>query len=92
MRYALYQFILKGVREGPVANIVEQDGAKQSFLFRLAYFEALFAQKRYRLLHEVHGAKGMVKTGMVRPRVDQVAEPHLRDAPESLEIRVFDQL
>ena len=61
--------------KGSVADIVQQYGNLRGLFLRRSDFDALAAQNLDGLQHQMHGTEGVVKAGMVGPRVDQRAEP-----------------
>lgn len=50
---------------------------------------AFASNAAYRLGHEVHGAQNMMKTGVVSPRINQVAQPQLLDPTQALQVRML---
>ncbi len=90
MRMTRYQLVFQGMGKRAMANIVQQDGAKQPVLLLGGNFKPLAAQQGNRLLHQVHCPQGMVEAGVMGPRIDQVAHTHLGDPAEPLKIGMRD--
>ena len=65
-------------------------------MYRLALFFAdlcsFETQNLDRLGHEVKSPQGMVKTGMQCPRIHVMRKANLLDPPQTLEIRVLNQV
>jgi hypothetical protein len=84
--------MFKGMRERPVADVVEQYGCLYIPGFGGADADTFLTQGIYSLAHQVHGAYGMMKTGMQGARVHHVGEAKLPDPPQTLKPRVFHQI
>ena len=75
-----------------MADVVKQDGDLYSAFLFLGDLVSLLTQGVDGTSHEVHGADGVVETGVVGPWVDQVGQAKLAYAAQSLEVGVIDQL
>jgi len=73
------------MRKGAMSYIMKEDGDAQAFGFFGFYWYAFGSQYPYSLPHQVHCAKGMLKTGMVSRRVNIIGQPKLFDPAEALE-------
>ena len=76
---------------GSMPDIMEEDGNGNGFGFLGAHFNFLGPQRFQGLAHQVHGAQGMVKTGVVSAGIDQMRHTQLPDPAKSLEVRMFHQ-
>ena len=85
-----HQGVLQGVRKRTVAHVVQKDGQTHSFLFFGRNGMTLATEYLNGPLHEVHGPQSVVKTRVVGPRVHEVTQSQLGDAPQALEGRMFE--
>ena len=75
-----------------MSYVVKQDGDLYSAFLFLGDLVSLLTEGVDGSAHEVHGADGVVETGVVGPWVDQVGQAKLAYAAQSLEVGVIDQL
>jgi len=92
VRYPLHQAAFHGMGKRTVADIVQQDGYQQPLFFLIGNNDLFLPQYQDGMSHQVHAAQGVVETGMVGSGIYQVRKAHLRDAPQSLEKRVGNQI
>ena len=92
VRNALHDAVFQSVREGTVTAVVQQNSQRSCLKLLVCDVVALATQQMYGAPHEVHGAKAMGKTGVVRSRIYQVGHADLLDAPKPLKIWVFDNV
>lgn len=92
MVYAFHDAVFHGVRKWSVPNIVQQDGDVQRLFFFVRNRNILEPQHLHGFLHQVHTAQRMVEPRMVRARIDQIRQTHLRNPSQSLEIFVLYQV
>lgn len=84
--------IFERMAKWPVSNIMKKNGAQErNFLF-IGYLIPLQSQLINRILHEVHGANGVLKAIVERSGIYQMRQPKLRNAPQTLKPRVIDKL
>lgn len=81
--------VFQGVTEGPVANIVKQNGETCASVLLLGDDDAFLAKRVQGLLHQVQGANSMVKTVVHCAWINQVAHAELADSTESLNPRMI---
>jgi hypothetical protein len=82
------QGIFQRVGKWTVPDIVEKYRQLRGLIFILRDLYSFEAQGIQCNTHQVHCAKGMLKTCVQRPRIHIVGEPELLDVPETLEIGV----
>ena len=84
--------VFKRMAEWPMPNIMKQDGAQERYFLFIRYLITLQSQLINRILHEVHGANGVLKAIVQRTGIDQVRQTKLRNAPQTLKPRMIDEL
>ena len=92
VRHVLENSGFEGVGEGAVADVVQQDGGQRGLAFGRRNRHALVLERAQGQRHEVHGPQRVVEARVQRPRVHKTREAELLDAPQPLEIRVFDEV
>ena len=92
VRHMMDQGMFEGMAVGSVAQIVQEYGAIEGFGFLFGNIDLFLSEGLYGLLHQVHGAQGMVETRVGGAGVYQFRHAELLDAPESLHIWVFEQI
>jgi hypothetical protein len=75
-----------------MADVVEQNGDLRSVFLIPGNFVTFGAEHLDGLVHQVHGADGVMKARMQRPGINQVRQSQLFYPPEPLEIPVLDQI
>lgn len=84
--------VFKCMAEWPMPNIMKQNGAQERYFLFIRYLITLQSQLINRILHEVHGANGVLKAIVQRTGIDKVRQTKLRNAPQTLKPRMIDEL
>ena len=85
---AAYDGVFQHVREGPVADVVHQDGGLDGFGFAVEDEVALGRQVLDGLGHQVEGAERVLEACMLGAGIDHGRQAQLADARESLQQRM----
>ena len=70
-------------------DIMQKNCQQCGLILLIRYVSILVAQRVQCLLHEVHGSQGMLETGMLSARIDQMGQTQLPDIPQPLKIRML---
>ena len=89
---AVDQRVFQRVREGAVADVVEENGHLDRFRFLRRNGMALALKNRNGPLHQMHRPQRVVKPRVVRAGIDERAQAQLANAAQALEGGVFDQV
>ena len=79
MMNALHNGLLQRVRKWPMADVMQQDGYGYGLFLGFCDHLSLVSQGFHRHIHQVHGAEGMMKTGMQSAGINQVRHAQLFD-------------
>ena len=86
------QTVLEGMREGAVANVVQQDGKERSQLFFFGDFAALHLQDRNGFAHQVESPEGMMKARVNSSGVDIITQAELLYSAKSLKVGMLNNI
>lgn len=81
--------VFEHMREGPVANVVHEDGSLYGLGLRVEDEDAFLCQARHGLAHQVEGTQRVQEARVLRPGIDHTGHAHLFDARKALHQRVF---
>ena len=80
------------MRKRPVANVVQKSRYLRCFIFFVINCHSFLTQAIQYPSHQMHGAQGMVESGVYGSGVNQVCKPKLLNAPESLKVGMLNQI
>ena len=75
-----------------MAYVVKEGSNLCSLFLCVCYFNPFALQYFKRLVHKIHGAQRVVKTGMDGTRVDKLCKTQLPDMAHALEKRMLHQI
>ena len=84
--------VFKCMAEWPVSYVVKQNSAQERHFLFIRYLITLQSQLINCILHEVHGANGVLKEIVQCAGIYQVRQTKLRNAPQTLKPRMIDEL
>ena len=85
---AAYKGVLQHMRERSVSHVVQQHGRHHRFAFTVGDVDAFLPQVMDGFHTQVHSADGVNQTCVNSARIDEIAHTQLLDAPQSLHIRM----
>ena len=89
VRYAIHDRMLEHMRERSMTDIVQQDGDHSARLFLLGDLHTLEPQRGNGLVHQVHRTERVTETAVHRTGVNEVRQPQLTDAVQTLHVGVL---
>lgn len=92
MFYTPEQAELQRMRKRSVPDVVKQDGYQGGLVFGIEDHDAFAPECVQGFGHQVHSAQCMMKAGVQCAGINKVRYPQLLDAPEPLEIFVFNNI
>lgn len=88
MIHSLKERVFEHVAEGPVSDVVQQDGCLHGFGLAVEDEVPLHQERLNGFAHQVEGTQGVLKAGVLCSWIDNVGSPQLLDAAEAVEGRV----
>ena len=87
--YALDQGVLHHVRERRMSQVVQQDSNHGAVGFLVGDGYTFLPQRSYRIAHQVHCAYRVQKAAVLCARINDIRQPKLSYAIQTLHVRVL---
>jgi hypothetical protein len=84
--------MFQGMRKWAVPQVVKQYRDLCCFIFFAAYLNSFLAKIVQHLSHQMHGSQGVLKPGVLCPRVHKLSQAQLFNVSEPLKVRMRDNV
>ena len=85
MAHPMNEGVFEHVAEGPMPDVVQEDGSLHRFCLTVEDKVSLLLQREDGLAHQVEGSERVLQTGVLCPGIDDVGTAQLLDAAETVE-------